>query len=263
MPSSAYADTPSDTDDRTAEAAPPQRPSVAQRLQMRLRRELRTRRRMLGPVFRPNLWRVEPVSREFGFDRGTPIDRYFIERFLAGESDLIRGRVLEIEHDIYTRKFGGSRVECCDILYRDPGLSQATIVADLVDAPQIPSDTFDCIILIHTLQYIYDTAAAIRTCRRILKPGGSVLAATLFIGQYSPGDRELWGEYWRFSRMALERLFGDVFGTANMRVGAHGNALAAAGFVQGIAAEEMSHAELNHYDPNYDVIVTAVATRRD
>ncbi len=230
---------------------------------MRLRREFRARRRALGPVFRPNLWRIEPVSREFGFDRGTPIDRYFIERFLADESDLIRGRVMEIEHDIYTRRFGGSRVERSDILYRNQGLSQATIVADLIDAPQIASDTFDCIILVHTLQYIYDAAAAIRTCHRILKPGGSVLAASLFIGQYSPGDRELWGEYWRFSRMALARLFGDVFGPANVRVGAHGNALTAAAFIQGIAAEELSQAELDRYDPNYDVVVTAAATRRD
>lgn len=261
MPSPAYAS--SDTAERASEEAQPQRPSIARRLRMRLRREVRMRRRMLGPVFRPNLWRVEPVSRKFGFDRGTPIDRYFIERFLADESRLIRGRVLEIEHDIYTRRFGGNRVEHCDILYRNPGLSQATIVADLVDAPQIPSETFDCIILTHTLQYIYDTPAAVRTCRRILKQGGSVLAASLFIGQYSPGDRELWGEYWRFSRMALARLFGDVFGPANVRVGAQGNALTAAAFIQGIAAEEMSPAELDHYDPNYDVIVTAVATRRD
>jgi SAM-dependent methyltransferase len=241
----------------------PERLPLTQRLQMRLRRELRTHRRLLGPAFRPNLWRVDPVSREFGFDRGMPIDRYFIEKFLGDNAALIRGRVLEIEHDLYASKFGGAKVDRCDILYRDPGLERATIIADLADAPNIPDESFDCVILIHTLQYIYDTAAAIRTCRRILKPGGSVLAASLFIGQYSPGDRELWGEYWRFSRMAFNRLFGEVFGSANVRVEAFGNALTAAAFIQGVAAEELSREELDHYDPNYDVAVAAVATRRD
>src|SRR4051812_29789133 len=115
------------------------------RVQWRLLREWRQRRRMFGPPLRPNLWRVEPISREFGFNRGQPIDRYYIEQFLAREAEAIRGHVLEIGHNIYTRKFGGARVEHSDVLYRVPGLSTATIVADLADAPQIPSATFDCI----------------------------------------------------------------------------------------------------------------------
>lgn len=39
--------------------------------------------------------RLTPVSREFGFESGTPVDR-FIERFLETNSNVIRGRVLEI-----------------------------------------------------------------------------------------------------------------------------------------------------------------------
>lgn len=235
--------------------------SLVARIRLRLLREIRTRRRVLGYVFRPNIWKVEPVSREFGFDRGTPIDRAYIEQFLAREAASIRGHVLEIEHDLYTRKFGGDRVVRSDILYRNDGLSGATIIADLVDAPHIPSDSFDCIILIHTLQYIYDAPAALRTCRRILKPGGTLLIAAPFIGQYSPGDRELWGEYWRFSKMALRRLLTDAFGPGEHLVDAYGNVLAATCFLQGIAAEELSSEELNRYDPNYDLIVTGVARK--
>src|SRR5262252_4733624 len=33
------------------------------------------------PFGRPR--QVTPVSRDWGFDRGTPIDRYFVERFLG------------------------------------------------------------------------------------------------------------------------------------------------------------------------------------
>ena len=232
-----------------------------QRLGTHLVRRWRTSCRYLGPWFRPNLWDIEPVSRTFGFDRGLPIDRYYIEHFLRSEAACIRGRVLEIEHDIYTRKFGGTGVLRSDILYRHPGHSSATIIADLADAPHIPDDSFDCIILIHTLQYIYDAAAAIRTVQRILKPGGAVLAAVPFTMQYSPGDRERWGEYWRFSEMAVERLFGGVFGCANTRVRAYGNALSVTAFLNGIAAHELSAAELDHYDSCYDLIVVAKAVK--
>lgn len=235
--------------------------SVLDRVSARLLRELRTHRRHLGTLFRPNVWRLEPASRNFGFDRGQPVDRFYIERFLASEAHAIRGKVLEIEHDLYTRRFGGDRVTRSEVLYRAAGLPNATIVADLADAPQIASDTFDCIILIHTLQYIYDAAAALRTCRRILKPEGTLLIAVPFIGQYSPGDRELWGEYWRFSRMALARMLAETFGADAVRIGAYGNALTATAFLQGIAAEELSPRELEHYDRDYEVIVTGVARK--
>src|SRR3990170_7811785 len=43
---------------------------------------------------------VEPISREFGFDRGLPVDRHYIERFLSAHSSDIRGRVLEIGDNI-------------------------------------------------------------------------------------------------------------------------------------------------------------------
>src|SRR6185369_357562 len=228
--------------------------SLFDRAKDRLLRAVRGHRRHLGRVFRPNIWTVEPVSRDFGFDRGQPVDRFYIEQFLAREAADIRGAVLEIGHDLYTRRFGGERVTCSDVLYREAGLPSATIVADLADAPGIESNRFDCIILVHTLQYIFDAPAALRTCQRILKPGGALLIAVPFIGQYSPGDREQWGEYWRFSRMALDRMLAEVFGPEHVRVDAYGNALSATAFLHGIAAEELSTHELDVYDRDYDLI---------
>src|SRR3954466_14293166 len=51
-----------------------------------------------------------PLSTEFGFDRGTPIDRYYIEAFLAANAGDVRGRVLEIGDDSYSRQFGADRI---------------------------------------------------------------------------------------------------------------------------------------------------------
>jgi len=53
-----------------------------------------------------SLRRVMPISRKWGFDRGLPIDRYYIERFLSAHALDICGYVLEIQDNAYTRKFG-------------------------------------------------------------------------------------------------------------------------------------------------------------
>ena len=58
----------------------------------------------------------------------------------------------------------------------DKSTPPVTITADLTDAPQISSDTFDCVIITQTLQMIYDLPTLMRTLHRILKPGGVVLA---------------------------------------------------------------------------------------
>ena len=54
--------------------------------------------------------RLQPVSRLFGFDRGMPLDRYYIEKFLQEHSSCITGDVLEVADDGYTRKFGHNAV---------------------------------------------------------------------------------------------------------------------------------------------------------
>ena len=85
----------------------------------------------VGQVSMGDFAGVQPVSRHFGHDRGTPIDRYYIERFLHAHSDDIRGRVLEIGDEAYSRRFGGRRVTAQDVLHVRGGEPLATIVGDL------------------------------------------------------------------------------------------------------------------------------------
>jgi hypothetical protein len=110
-----------------------------------------------------SLRRVTPVSREWGFDRGLPVDRYYIEDFLVRRARDIRGHALEIGDALYTRKYGGEHVTASDVLHVTEGNPQATIVADLTSARQVPSNTFDCVIFTQTLHYIYDVRPAIQT----------------------------------------------------------------------------------------------------
>src|SRR5690349_19594781 len=129
----------------------------------------------VGSVEFGELRRVTPVSAEFGLDRGQPIDRYYVERFLEQHAADIRGRVLEIGDDRYTRQFGGTRVSRSDVLHMKGENPAATIVADLADAGIIAADSFDCIIVTQTLQFIYDIRAAVSHLHRMLALRGTIL----------------------------------------------------------------------------------------
>ena len=216
----------------------------------------------VGAVKDNSLWRVTPISRIFGLNRGLPIDRYYIELFLSAHTSDIQGDVLEIGDNFYTRKFGGGRVARSDVLHVVEGNRKATIVADLTCADYVPSNTFDCIICTQTLQMIYEVRAALHHLYRTLKPGGVLLATSHGISKI--GRRkgiDFWGEYWRFTAQSAQRLFEEVFPATNISVKTHGNVLAAIALLHGLAAEELRQEELDYFDPDYEVLVTVRAVK--
>lgn len=202
-----------------------------------------------------HLRRVTPLSREAGYDRGRPIDRYYIEKFLTDHQLDIQGQVLEIADNTYTCQFGRERVKKSDILHVVPGNPKATLVGDLTCADHIPSDTFDCIILTQTLQLIYDTRAAIQTVYRILKPGGVLITTIPGISPISRYDMERWGFFWNFTSLSAQRLFEEVFQPGYVQTRSYGNVLAAAAFLYGMATEELKAEEMEYFDPDYEVII--------
>ena len=212
----------------------------------------------VGQIQFGSLRRLAPISQWFGGDRGRPIDRYYIENFLAREAACIQGRVLEVGDRFYTERFGSERVQVSDVLNVTDGNPYATIVADLTRADHVPSNMFDCIILTQTMQYVYEPRLAVCTLHRILKPSGVVLATFPGISQKDQGD---WTWYWSFTGKGVQRLFEEAFSPAAVTVESHGNVLAATAFLQGIAAEELTPAELDTHDPRYEVSITLKARR--
>ena len=201
----------------------------------------------------------DATHQGWGLDRGTPIDRYYIDAFLKDHATDIRGRVLEIGDNRYTRAFGGSRVTRSDVLAANEDVRRnATIVADLVDAPHIPSSSFDCIIITQTLQFIYDVRAAVRTLQRILSAGGVILAT--FPGVSQTYDAE-WAHswYWNFTTRSARRMFEEAFLHSDVQVESVGNVLAAVSFLEGLAAEDLRRDELDYRDPAYEFLVTVRA----
>ena len=185
-----------------------------------LRRGLRGLARRVPRPALTDVWplrRLAPVSREFGFDRGLPVDRYYIESFLRAHAQLVAGRVLEVGDDAYTRQFGGARVTRSDVLNVDAAIPGTTLVADLADAAHLPSASFDCLVVTQTLHLVYDLTAAARTLHRILRPGGTLL---LTVPGISPVSTDRWAEtwYWSLTPHAARRLFAEAFGGGEVEV---------------------------------------------
>lgn len=215
-----------------------------------------------GEVILGDLNRLSPFSEEFGYDRGGPIDRYYIENFLQANEASIRGKVLEIGDNEYTLRFGQSRVEQSDIFDIDPQNTRAAFIGDLTDAPNIPDNNYDCVIITQTLHLIYNYKAAITTCFRILKPGGTLL---LTVPGITNIDYDEWGDYWMYSftRGSIKKLVLEFFLPAKVHVETYGNVLSATAFLFGMGLPELKKEQLDFTDPCYQVIISAIATKSE
>jgi len=207
-----------------------------------------------------HLRRITPISREWGFDRGRPTDRYYIESFLARQSSAIRGRVLEVADNAYTVRFGGDRVVRSDVLDVVP-TPYTTLVGDLGTGAGITAESFDCIILTQVLHLIRDIRAAIQHSYQALGPGGVLLATLPGISQICRDPQDRWADHWRFTSRSAQGLFEEAFGRDQVSVQARGNVLTAAAFLYGIAAEELESGELEYDDPDYEMLIEVTAKK--
>jgi len=202
--------------------------------------------------------RTSPLSAHWGRERGTPVDRWFIESFLAAHSRDIRGRVLEVMDDRYTRRFG-TGVESSDVLDVDEVNPRATIVADLADPRRFPKGHYDCVVVTQTLQYVYDLEAAIESIHGSLRSGGVCLVTVPTVSRLDRPEINR-GEFWRLTPAACRRLFEARFGAERLEVTAYGNTLTAVAFLLGLAAEELPQQALASSHPLFPVLVGVRAT---
>jgi SAM-dependent methyltransferase len=225
-----------------------------------IRRSLQVLKRHLSRPRGLDIGSVHPVSDYFGADRGMPIDRYYIGRFMEGQKDLVKGNVLEVAEDTYSRLYG-TDVRSVDVLHYSEGAPHATIIGDLTRPGSLPAEKFDCFICTQTFHVIYKYMDAIRGAWDILRPGGVLLATLGGIAQISRYDMDRWGDYWRFTLLSAQMSFEEIFGSRNVTAGYYGNCYAAVNFLRGIAVEEVSTEKLDEKDPNYPVVVTVVAKK--
>jgi len=214
----------------------------------------------VGAVDFGDLGSTRPISLNFGFDRGTPVDRYYVEGFLERHASDIRGRVLEIGDASYSRRFGGAAVTQQDVLHVSRDVPAATLIGDMAEPGVLPEGAFDCMVLTQTLHLIYDMKAALAQVYRALAPGGVVLLTVPGITQLDRGE---WSKTWSWSLTpySARRLFEELFDEDELEVSCHGNVFAATAFLQGVALEEVDKKKLDEVDLAYPVTITVRARR--
>lgn len=199
----------------------------------------------------------QPLSADYGFDRGTPADRPYIESYLAEHAAEVRGRVLEVKTDAYARRFGGAAVERVDVVDIDPDNPRATIIADLNEPDVLPEDAYDCIVLTQVLEFLHPQRALVHLYRA-LAPGGVLLLTVPFLCRLETPE----GDRWRLSPDGLRVLLADVLPrTAVCTVRGRGNLTAAVALLVGAAAEESGRPQDRPDDWRFPVVTLARVQR--
>lgn len=216
--------------------------------------------RIRRPLWFGTLRHTNPISSAWGKDRGHPVDRYYIERFLQTHCEDIHGRVLEVGSPIYTEQFG-KNITKADVLDSSPGNPKATILADLDSALHIASNEFDCLIFTQVFQFICNLQACIEELHRILKPGGVLLATVPCISKVDQGYEKN-KDFWRFTDAGCKMIFGDVFGSNRVNIHTYGNVLSSIAFLTGVAHEELTQKELDYIDPSFQLVLGIKAVKQ-
>jgi len=200
---------------------------------------------------------MTPVSDCYGYDRGNPVDRHYIEAFLAEHAAAIHGDGAEVKDDTYLRRFGHGRLRSATVIDIDPTSPRATLRADLATAGSLPGAAFDCMVLTQTLQLVHDPAAALANCCQALRPGGTLLLTVPCLSRITPvgGDTDRW----RYTPAGLRHLLASWPG--QVTVTGYGNLRTCLAALLGEAAEDLTSAELDHDDPVFPLVACAAACR--
>ena len=197
------------------------------------------------------------MSRTFGYERGVPIHRHYVNRFFQANAGRIRGRCLEFADAGYVSRFGEGRPTRVDVLDLSADNPNATIVADLTRPNDVPADAFDCIVCVHVLHLVYDADTLTRELHRLLAPGGTLIIAVPGTSMIDPN----WTEYRRWTALGIRTLLGQFFQAPDIHVESYGNSLAAAAEMRGLASDEIAPWELNAKDDTFPVEVGAYAVK--
>jgi SAM-dependent methyltransferase len=226
-----------------------------QRFKRRVARRIPRRRIRFG-----DLHRTTPLCQNYGFSRGKPIDRFYIEQFMAQYSPHIQGRVMEVLNANYTRKYGGDRVTTSDVLDINPLNPKATVVDDLRTLASVYDQSYDCIILTQTLHLIDDDCGALRQLYRILAPGGFLLLTVPCISHVPrTAENGIWNRFYTDHGLAYS--LTKHFQPARFATATYGNLPAATAFLYGLSIQDIDPALLRLNDPTYPLIIGAVAQK--
>lgn len=203
---------------------------------------------------------AKPLSNYYGFDRGKPLDRYYIEQFLQKNKKDIAGNCLELLNNTYTVQYGEDRVTQSDILDIEETNKKATIIDDLRTLDTVADATYQCIILTQVFQFIDNLDAAIAQCHRVLKSGGVLLVTLPSISRIDCTSG-VEGDYWRFTKASARYLFTKQFVSDQLTIESYGNVRAGIYFYAGLAQEDTPKSIYKKNDPQFPLLITVRAEK--
>ncbi len=204
---------------------------------------------------------TEPISRQFGTERGTPIDRYYIDEFLGNHAELIGGDVLEIEDSVYTVRFGKDKVAHSIVMDVSSQSSHVSFNGNLETGEGIRDEIADCFILTQTLMYIFDLKSAVHNIGRLLKKGGNALITCSGISQNSKRCMDDYGCCFNFNTDALRKIFEQEPGMKVLEAGSYGNVKTVSAHLNGLCCEDLEADDFAPNDKYYPLIVCAVVKK--
>jgi SAM-dependent methyltransferase len=198
--------------------------------------------------------RTEPFCKDFGTGRGTPIDRYYLEKFICQIRPQVKGNTLEIGGAVSNGVFFGfSQATEYHALDLQPS-PYTDYAGDAHDPSLIAADSFDSIVCFNVLEHCARPWVVVENIHRWLKTGGKAFCMV----PNAQRIHELPRDYWRPLPSALESMF-DRFSRSQLCV--YGNLVAFTASCYGIACEELKLEELDFVHPDYPVATCIVAEK--
>ncbi|MFE9450257.1 class I SAM-dependent methyltransferase [Streptomyces sp. NPDC006739] len=208
----------------------------------------------IGGIDWGQLRRLIPICPAFGMSRGTPIDRYYLDQFIAEIRDSVQGDVVEIGGlDSNKDAYGFTRAS----EYRGLDIRAApgvALVGDVADLGIIPAGSLDTILAFNVLEHTARPWQVVDNMWQWLRPGGTACCMV-------PSAQRLHSapeDYWRPLPTALREMFSAW---SEQTVHQYGNPLSVIASLMGIAAEELDALELSTYHPDYPVATCIVARK--
>ncbi len=207
---------------------------------------VRDRLKVLGRVPRLSLRRV-------------PTDRDYVERFVASQAGVVRGRVLATRTPTLARRFGRD-VTRIDVLDSDPFNDEVTILADLAEAGTLPQEAFDCVILVHALQRGANFDIAIENAWRSVAPGGALLVTVPALRAIDSSRQHLDSGY--ITPASLEQVVARGCPSGDVEFNLYGKLLTATPRLMIVAMDELCPVELDGRDRDNPVVACARVMKR-
>ncbi|PLZ81071.1 class I SAM-dependent methyltransferase [Fischerella thermalis] len=201
-----------------------------------------------------DLKKTVPICQAFGLTRGTPVDRYYLRKFIDDIHPQVVGNILEVggtpkDKDFYQMNPGSSyRILN---LESGPGVD---IVGDVHDVSVIKPNSLDSVIIFNVLEHCYAPWIAIENIHTWLKEGGKCFAMVpnAIRVHATPVD------YWRPLPDAFAWMFRNF---SQQKLYVYGNPITVIASYHGIAVEELTPEELDAFHPDYPVATCIVAEK--